>query len=81
MNVPRNYPEDSEAAQHIAKWMRKVMERRGWDQSRLAEELEINKATVSRMLSGGRGVGVGLALRISRRLLIDPYALLFTDPQ
>ena len=57
------------------------MAKRSWDQSRLAAELGINKGTVSRLLSGGRGIGVGLAVRISRRLLIDPYSLFMEDPK
>ena len=53
----------------------------GLSQEQIAAELGINRATVGRLLSGERGVGLGLALRICRRLLISPEDLLLHEPR
>jgi plasmid maintenance system antidote protein VapI len=80
MNVPNRYSEDTEAAQRVARHLAAVMERRGWTKARLAKELGIDRSTVGRMLAGERGIGLGLAVRIARRLLISPHDLLLHEP-
>jgi plasmid maintenance system antidote protein VapI len=81
VNVPVRYDEDTEAAQRIARHLLVYMERRGLTHSKLAAELGINRATVGRLLNGERGIGLGLAVRICRRLLINPEDLLLHEPK
>ena len=80
MNVPASYDEDIEAAQRIARHLAVYMSRHQLNKTRLAAELGVNPSTVNRLLSGQRGIGLGLAVRISRRLLIDPHELLLREP-
>jgi plasmid maintenance system antidote protein VapI len=80
MNVPSRYDEDTEAAQRIARHLAVYMTKHDLNENRLAALLGVNRSTVNRLLSGERGIGLGLALRIARRLLIDPHELLLREP-
>lgn len=81
MNVPTRYDEDTEAAQRIARHVAVYMEKHKLTESELADRLDVNRSTVNRLRSGKRGIGLGLALRVARRLLIDPSDLLLEEPK
>jgi transcriptional regulator with XRE-family HTH domain len=53
---------------------------RGISQTELAKRLEITQSGVSLIMSGDRGVGLGLALKISRVLRVSMPRLLEEDP-
>ena len=80
MNVPTRYDEDTEAAQRIARHLAVYMAKHNLTESKLAALLGVNRSTVNRLLAGERGIGLGLALRVARRLLIDPHELLLREP-
>ena len=80
MNVPASYDEDLEASQRIARHLAVYKSRHELNDAKLAQLLGIDRSTVHRLLSGQRGVGLGLAVRIARRLLIDPHELLLREP-
>ena len=81
MNVPTNYNEDTEAAQRIARHLAVYMEKHDLSESDLADRLDVNRSTINRLRHGKRGLGLGLALRIARKLLIDPSELLLQEPR
>ena len=81
MSVPVGYDEDIEASQRVARHLLVHMERRKWTEAQLARELKVSRSTVNRLLKGSRGIGLGLALRIARRLLISPHDLLLEEPK
>ena len=81
MQMPASYDEDLEGAQRIARHLVAYMARHKLNETQLATELGVDRSTVNRMLSGKRGIGLGLAVRIARRLLIDPHDLLLREPK
>lgn len=64
----------------VRAYLREYMEERGIGQVELAARLEITQGHVSKILSRDRGVGLGLALRVSRLLRVSMPRLLEEDP-
>lgn len=73
-------PEELEAEAKVRAHLRQQMEERDIDQAELASLLDTTEATVSRILSGDRGIGLGLFVRICRRLGVTATRLLEHAP-
>lgn len=71
--------EDLEVEARIRGHIRQQMKERGINQAELARRIGTTEATASRILSGHRGIGVGMALKIARGLHITPSRLLEED--
>lgn len=78
--VPKKSGEDLEAEARVRAHLRQQMRERSIDQAELARRIGSDDGNMSRILSGGRGIGLGQALRISRALKITPTRLLEEDP-
>lgn len=56
--------------------LRQYVAEREIDHAALAKLLSVNEGTVSRILNGTRGVGLGMALRIHRECDVSPWRLM-----
>jgi transcriptional regulator with XRE-family HTH domain len=54
--------------QEFAEWLQGELDRRGWDQSKLARRAGVSQGQVSRVLSGTRGLGPDTCRAIARAL-------------
>lgn len=59
--------------------LRQQMTERGLDISDLARRCGVSPSGMNRILWGGRGVGLGLVVRIARNLHINPTRLLLEE--
>ena len=64
----------------IRAYLREYLDERQIGQVDLAARLEVTQGTVSRALKGERGIGLGLALRISRLIRVSMPRMLEEDP-
>jgi transcriptional regulator with XRE-family HTH domain len=72
--------EDREVEARIRAHLRQQMTERGITIAELARRIHTNDGNVNRILKGGRGLGLGIALRICRGLKITGTRLLEEDP-
>lgn len=79
--VPRKSPEDYEAEARIRAHLREQMKERRINIAELARRLKTDDGNLNRILKGGRGLGLGLALRICRNLKIRGTMLLEENPK
>jgi transcriptional regulator with XRE-family HTH domain len=77
---PPKTTEDRDVEERIRRHIRHEMEERGISRAELARMLKADDGNVSRILSGDRGIGLGLVLRICRGLRITPTRLLEHEP-
>ncbi len=71
---------DREVEARIGAWIRQRMERRGLGVTAAAKKVGTSQGNLSKILRLGRGLGAGLAARVSKGLDVDPQILLFDDP-
>lgn len=71
--------EDQADRKRIGERLQLARASRGWSQERLAESLELDAMTVSRIENGRRSLSAGLALKAAAALGIHVSALLGTD--
>ena len=71
---------DREIEARIRAYLREYQAERQIGQVELAERLGVTQGAISRILSGNRGVGLGLALRVSRLLRVSMPRLLEENP-
>jgi plasmid maintenance system antidote protein VapI len=72
--------EDLEVEARIRAHLRQQMLERRINIAELARRIRTNDGNVNRILQGGRGLGLGIAIRICRGLQITPTRLLEEDP-
>lgn len=60
----------------VLRFIELATEKRGWNQARLAKEMGMSDAWVSRVLSGDIELSVPLLLQIAEKLMVPPASLL-----
>jgi transcriptional regulator with XRE-family HTH domain len=78
--VARKSDEDREVEERIRAHIRQQMHDRGIDKAEAARRVKSDNGNFSRILSGDRGIGPGLILRICKAFRITPTRLLEEDP-
>jgi len=78
--VGKKSEEDLEVEARIRAHLRQQMEERHITIAELARRIRTDDGNVNRILKGGRGLGLGIALRICRGLKITASRLLEEDP-
>jgi transcriptional regulator with XRE-family HTH domain len=66
--VPHREPTIDEAKGSIAIWIRDWLDRTGWKQVHLAEELDVTEATLTNILNGTVKPGFKVLIRLHLRL-------------
>lgn len=79
--VGRKSPEDRQMEERIRAHIRRRMEELRVGVTEAAAMVGCDQGNLSKILTGSRGIGVGLAARIFTGLKIDPLAMFLRDPE
>ncbi len=60
----------------LSRWLLEQLERRGWTQSELARQAQVNQVTISNIINGNRGLGMEVAIKIADALAIPRSEIL-----
>jgi transcriptional regulator with XRE-family HTH domain len=60
----------------ISRWLLENLERKGWTQSELARQANVNQVTISNIINGNRKLGLDVAIKIADALSIPRSEIL-----
>lgn len=55
----------------LSEWLQEQMDERGWDQAELARQSKVKPASLSRVMTGRRGLGPRMGGKIAKALNVD----------
>jgi transcriptional regulator with XRE-family HTH domain len=77
----RKKPEDLTVEAHVRAHLVRYMTKRGTNEAEVARRMGITPGYVNKFLSGARGIGPGLILRMSHVLGVELATLMEEDPK
>ena len=60
----------------LSRWLLEHLEHKGWTQSELARQANVNQVTISNIINGNRGLGLDVAIKIADALSIPRSEIL-----